>query len=76
MKTIALLLVCCCFCHLNGQEPATDPVDFELDGLIFDQTRTRIGRDFYEDFFTKWAQPDSVSNYSILLEEQPSRGRL
>lgn len=63
---------------LAAQEQATpvDPTDIEIDGLVFDQTRTRVGRDYYEKFFAKWTAPAEVSGYSIVVEEQPARGRL
>lgn len=54
---------------------ALDPTDLELDGLVFDQTRTRIGRELYELFFGDWNPPEGVSGYSILVEEQPALGR-
>ncbi len=48
----------------------------ELDGLILDQTRTRIGRDFFDKFFSLWIAPEGVSEYTVIVEEQPSRNRL
>lgn len=75
MKYLILLsfLFPCSF--LEAQEVAIDPADLELDGLVFDQTRTRIGRELYELFFGDWNPPEDVSGYSILVEEQPALGR-
>ncbi len=60
---------------LEGQTVAIDPTDLEIDGLVIDETRTRVGRDFYEKFYNLWTAPFGVSDYSIFVEEQPPRGR-
>jgi len=45
------------------------PVDvLEIDGLIIDETRSKIARDFYDLFFKKWVAP-------IGAKKEPSRGR-
>lgn len=49
--------------------------NLEIDGLIIDETRTKIGRDFYDLFYTKWIAPQKASSFSILIKELPSRGR-
>ncbi|MEL7021767.1 MAG: CsgE family curli-type amyloid fiber assembly protein, partial [Bacteroidota bacterium] len=51
------------------------PLDLEIDGLIIDETRTKIGRDYYELFYAKWAPPAEAKNYTIRIKELPSRGR-
>lgn len=52
-------------------------ISLELDGLVLDQTRSRIGRDFYERFYAQWTSAAVPTNGSdILIEEQPTRGRL
>ncbi|WP_179222968.1 CsgE family curli-type amyloid fiber assembly protein [Pontibacter ummariensis] len=48
--------------------------DLEIDGLIVDETITKIGRDFYEVFNRQWEAPPMASNYTILIEEMPARG--
>ena len=49
--------------------------ELEIDGLIIDETRTKLGRDFYDLFYGKWAPPVDVSDYGITLTESPARGR-
>lgn len=51
-----------------------EAISLEFDGLVLDQTRTRIGREFYELFYAKWAGTAIPSGSDILLEEQPVRG--
>ncbi len=56
------------------QENEVDPL---LDGgLIIDETRTRIGREFYDLFFGRWQTdaPPGIGDYFIRIEEQPFRG--
>ena len=45
--------------------------EMEIDGLIFDETRSKAGHQFYEDFFNTWNPPQGVSNYSIYISEIP-----
>lgn len=49
--------------------------DLEIDGLIIDETRTKIGRDFYEVFYNKWNPPTEAKNYTIIIKEIPGRSR-
>jgi len=52
------------------------PVDvLEIDGLIIDETRSKIARDFYDLFYKKWIPPAGASNFSLFVREAPSRGR-
>jgi len=52
------------------------PVDvLEIDGLIIDETRSKIARDFYDLFYKKWIAPLDAKNFSIYIREEPSRGR-
>ena len=52
------------------------PVDvLEIDGLIIDETRSKIARDFYDLFYKKWIAPQGAKNFSIYIREEPSRGR-
>jgi curli production assembly/transport component CsgE len=76
MQSIRLLL---CVLIVNmiaqqvfGQE-VIDAEDsgLEIDGLIVDETRTRIGSDFYDHFYTNWEAPLQARNYTIVITEQP-----
>ncbi len=48
-----------------------ESVDIEIDGLIIDQTQTKIGRDFYDYFYANWEAPLFVKNYNIYVKERP-----
>lgn len=47
--------------------------DIEIDGLLFDETRTKSGKDFYDFFYTGWEAPANARNYSIYITEKPYR---
>lgn len=47
--------------------------DLEIDGLLFDETKTKSGRDFYDLFYRDWEAPVNVKNYSIFVSEKPYR---
>ena len=47
--------------------------DLEVDGLIVDETITKIGRDFYDIFHRQWEAPAGATNFTILIQEKPTR---
>lgn len=47
--------------------------DVEIDGLLFDETKTKSGRDFYDYFYRDWQAPPKAKNYSIYISEKPYR---
>lgn len=47
--------------------------DLEIDGLIFDETKTKSGREFYDLFYRDWEAPSNAKNYSIFVAEKPYR---
>jgi curli production assembly/transport component CsgE len=51
------------------------PPSYGINGLVVDETRTTIGRDFYDVFYDAWVAPDNSINYTIVVEEQPVPGR-
>lgn len=55
--------------------PSSRIPDLEIDGLIIDETRTKIGRDYYEVFYNQWEAPKGAKNFTIKIKELPSRGR-
>lgn len=60
----------------SRKSSASVPVDvLEIDGLIIDETRSKIARDFYDLFYKKWIAPAGAKNFSIYIKEEPSRGR-
>ncbi len=46
----------------------------EIDGLILDETRSKIGRDFYELFYNRWTPPLGAKDFLITIKELPARG--
>jgi hypothetical protein len=43
-----------------------------LDGLVLDETRTKVGRDFYDIFYQNWQAPQDARNFTIRISEQPT----
>jgi len=43
--------------------------EVEVDGLIIDQTQTRIGQEFYQSFVTFWEAPSGIEDYNIVVTE-------
>lgn len=62
------------------EEVPEDQRQFEqsigIDGLVIDESITKVGRDFYELFYSGWTPPENASDYTIFIEEQPGRGRI
>ena len=55
-------------------EMTTDPLDLEIGEMIFDETITKVGRDFYEIFFNNWSNPTTITDFSITIKEMPMPG--
>ena len=49
-----------------------------LGGLILDETRSKMGNNFYSVFYKHWEDPKDVQNFTITVSEQPmpSRGTM
>ncbi|GJM35774.1 MAG: hypothetical protein DHS20C18_47750 [Saprospiraceae bacterium] len=61
----------------ENPDQGQNEVDPLLDGgLIIDETRTRMGREFYDQFFNNWQTqaPPGIGDYFIRIEEVPFRG--
>ena len=60
---------------IEKNKMADDPnFDMEIDGLIMDETRTKVGRDFYDMFFSIWIAPKKVKNYKVVIKEMVTPG--
>ncbi|MFA8433444.1 MAG: CsgE family curli-type amyloid fiber assembly protein [Marinifilaceae bacterium] len=64
---------------LNGilesqNDPDQNILQLEIDGLIVDQTITKVGKDFYDIFYTKWEAPKVAKNFTIVIKEMPLPG--
>jgi curli production assembly/transport component CsgE len=42
-----------------------------ITGLVTDETRTKVGRDFYDAFYDRWKAPDKDFFYTVVVSEQP-----
>jgi Curli assembly protein CsgE len=51
------------------------PDGFDLGGLVFNQTRTRPGREFFAIFSQNWHPPTQTEAYWITIKEFPTPGR-
>lgn len=47
---------------------------FELKGLTIDDTKTKVGRDFYDMFYIQYSQIPDKNTSSIKISELPARG--
>lgn len=56
----------------EAQAQAEQQIFLELDGLVMDETRSKIGRDFYDIFFQQWVAPPNSNNFTIVISEQPT----
>ncbi|MEK7578496.1 MAG: CsgE family curli-type amyloid fiber assembly protein [Patescibacteria group bacterium] len=43
--------------------------EVEIDGLVIDQTQTRIGQEFYQNFVSFWEKPLGIGDYNIVIIE-------
>lgn len=51
-----------------------EDVIFELKGLTIDETKSRVGKDFYDLFYIQYSQIPDKSNSAITISELPGRG--
>lgn len=43
----------------------------DFDGMVIDETQSRMGKDFYDIFYKKWNSPKHLLNYNIIIKEKP-----
>ena len=60
--------------------PSAEASITEINGLVVDETITKVGRDFYEVFYSKWEAPRSDASpgqrsYTIFIKELPQIGQ-
>lgn len=56
----------------KAQAESEQELLLELDGLVMDETRSKIGRDFYDIFYQQWQAPPDSKNYTITISEKPT----
>lgn len=59
----------------QSKETSQQDPTLELGGFVLDETRSKMGRDFYNLFYQHWEAPQNTSNFTITISEQPSVGR-
>jgi curli production assembly/transport component CsgE len=55
------------------QEEKEKEIGLEITGLVMDETISKLGRDFYELFFTNWS-PGTNLDYILKIIEKPAPG--
>lgn len=58
---------------LIKQTDNSNDVEIEIDGLLVDDTKTKMGKDFYDLFYGNWEAPPGAKNYTITVSEKPFR---
>ncbi|WBA43581.1 CsgE family curli-type amyloid fiber assembly protein [Hymenobacter canadensis] len=58
----------------SSQTQRRQTAGIESQGLVVDQTISKIGRDFYSVFYTTFEAPPGVNEYNITITELPARG--
>lgn len=51
----------------------SNDVEIEIDGLLVDDTKTKMGKDFYDLFYGNWEAPEGSKNFTIIVSEKPFR---
>jgi curli production assembly/transport component CsgE len=59
---------------LEQDQLVQDPLDLEIGEMIFDETITKVGRDFYDQFFKEFINPTPIKDFSITIKERPMPG--
>lgn len=55
------------------KENVSNDTDLEIDGMLFDETKTKVGKDFYDFFYSQWEAPPNARNFLIYITEKPYR---
>lgn len=58
---------------IEKEKKKSSAQDMVIDGLIIDETRTKMGRDFYDIFFSNWDAPEGARNFTLTIKELPGR---
>ena len=55
------------------QRSKEDEISVEIDGLVVDETLTKVGHDFYDAFYSNWVAPVGAKDYTLFIKETPPR---
>ncbi|WP_028376240.1 CsgE family curli-type amyloid fiber assembly protein [Leeuwenhoekiella sp. MAR_2009_132] len=58
-----------------SKETSLSQDGFEIEGLIIENSITKVGRDFYQLFYSKYFLSGLKSNKNIIITESPGRSR-
>jgi len=61
------------FEQIIKQPEKSKDYEIEIDGLLVDDTKTKLGKDFYDAFYSHWEVPANSKNYIITISEKPFR---
>lgn len=61
------------FNQIVKQTDKSNDVEIEIDGLLVDDTKTKMGKDFYDLFYGNWEAPPGAKNFTITVSEKPFR---
>lgn len=61
------------FEQIVKQPEKTNDYEIEIDGLLVDDTKTKMGKEFYDLFYSSWEAPAGAKNYTITISEKPFR---
>jgi len=53
----------------NNSSTESAELDMEIDGLIMDETISKVGRDFFDMFYATWNAPKNAKNFTIAIKE-------
>lgn len=62
---ILFFFLACAYCPVVWAQK-----DIGIEGLLIDQTRSRIGHEFYQDFVSFWEAPPGARHYNLVISEQ------
>jgi curli production assembly/transport component CsgE len=68
MKKNIWLIVILLITAVHSQD-AADAI--EIDGLVINQSISRIGNDFYDEFYAAWIPEDDIRRYNLVISEKP-----
>lgn len=69
-EALRLLLKADSVASFQGRKPSGS----ESQGLVLDQAVTKLGHDFYYEFYGTFEAPRGVVDYTIVVAERPARG--
>ncbi len=56
-------------------ESSSQGSTISIDGMVLDETRSKMGTDFYNVFYRHWEPPAEAKNFMITISEQPTPSR-